>query len=254
MALIRHGGIATLVSGTLLGLGCAAPTRPVPVIRDAGRVLLIPGVDGPIEQLSWTERALQDAGLRGDFEIVAWGVRPFGTFLNLRDIDGNRRTAGELARKLESWQRAEPTRPINLIGFSGGGGLAAFTVEALSPEFRIDRLILVGAAVSPHYDLGPAMRHCRHGIVNFYSAQDWLIIGQGTVLFGTMDRHFTESAGHVGFLNAEGRLRTMPELEQHRWQPDWAIRYGHDGGHLGWLAYAWARDVLAPEVWCGLTR
>ncbi|NLX14562.1 MAG: hypothetical protein GXY44_13045 [Phycisphaerales bacterium] len=223
--------------------------QPEPLHREQleqGCVFLLPGVEGGAWQFQQTTQGLRDAGLNQAIDVIEWGVRPFGSMINLTDLKGNRRRAVAIAEHIAQYQRNFPERPTTLLGFSGGGGLAVLTAEALPEGIRVDRLILVSAVISPQYDLSKAAVHSRKKIISFYSNRDWLIIGAGTTLFGTIDRQYTSSAGHVGFQDDQGQLRT-DGLVQIAWRPEWR-QLGNNGGHLGWLAREWARDILAPQI------
>ncbi len=229
--------------------------QPEPLRREQlehGCVFLLPGVEGGAWQFQQTTQGLYDAGLNQAIDIIEWGVRPFGSMINLMDIKGNLRRAGTVAERIVQYQRDYPGRPTTLLGFSGGGGMAVLTAEALPEDVHIDRLILVSAALSPQYDLNKAAARSREKVVNFYSDRDWLFIGAGTTLFGTIDRQYTPSAGHVGFQDRDGQIRT-DGLIQIAWRPEWEA-LGNDGGHIGWLARNWARDVLAPQIDPGIQK
>jgi hypothetical protein len=50
------------------------------------------------------------------------------------------------------------------------------------------------------FDVERLLNRTTAGIWNFYSALDLPTVGLGTMLFGTMDRRHTVSAGALGFL------------------------------------------------------
>jgi hypothetical protein len=100
----------------------------------------------------------------------------------------------------------------------------------------LERIVLLSAAVSPTYDLRPALRATKNEMVSFYSIHDHLILGWGTSRFGTIDRNFCPSAGLRGFvapngLNVEERA-LYKRLVQLPWQPH-MILTGNLGNHLG---------------------
>jgi len=208
---------------------------------------MLPGVEGSAWQFADTYKGLREAGVDRAIDIVEWGGRPFASLTNLINLPLNRKRAKAIAARIGKYTDEHPDRPITLVGYSGGGGLAVLAVESLDDGVRLDRLILIGAALSPQYDLSIALSRCRDGIVNLYSPGDWIMLGLGTKLFGTIDRVRTESAGHVGFQDAEGQLAKVKGLRQVVWIREWSS-LGHDGGHYGWLAQPWARDILAPEI------
>ena len=119
--------------------------------------------------------------------------------------------------------------------------------ERLAETVMLDRVILIAAAISPRYDMAGVLARTRSGLTNFYSPHDWLILGAGTSVFGTIDRRRGSSAGRVGFRDADDRLTQADRLTQIGWRREWR-NLGHAGGHIGWLSAAWARAVLAPQI------
>jgi len=233
--------------------GCLRPDVPQLGQTERGSIFMVPGIEGTTWQLRGTVRGLREAGIDQTIEIVEWGKHPFRQLYNLCAIEANRVVARGLARRIAACHAAHPHAPVTLIGYSGGGGIAVLTAESLPEQVTLDRLILIAAAVSPRYDLSRVFAHTRQGVTNFYSERDWLILGYGTRVFGTIDREKTSSAGRIGFRDAEGGLLESVQLTQIGWRPEW-LELGHNGGHIGWLASAWAHDVLAPLIDASLTR
>jgi len=235
--------------------GCDQPNSQVaqsapssqPAPSKTGVIIMLPGVEGGAWQLAEARAGLAEAGVHDEIDTIEWGVRPFGSLVNLMDIEANRQRARDIAERITARLRGEPDRPIQLVGYSGGGGLAILVAEALPIDVKLDRLILIAAAVAPTHDLGPALAHCRRGIVNFHSEEDWFILGVGTRTFGTIDRAKSDSAGRIGFRTAEGQPLARPGLTQVAWRDDWR-KLGHFGGHIGWLARGWSRTVLGPTL------
>jgi hypothetical protein len=62
-----------------------------------------------------------------------------------------------------------------------------------------------------------------------------------------MDGKKTSTAGRLGFLDQSGQSTVLSGLRQTAWAPAWRS-LGHNGGHYGWGAHAWAREVLAPLI------
>jgi len=231
-------------------VGCFQPEAMKPEELDRGYILLLPGVENTKTSAAGICRGLRDAGEDRAIDFDQWGYRPFGSYRNLVAYELNRQRAARLARKVADYRADHPTQPITIIGFSGGGAIALFTAEALPKEVVVDRVILLGAAISPDYNLGPTLAHCRRGMVNYYSTGDWLMGGLATKMFGTMDRKKTSTAGRVGFQSAGGQLLDREGLTQITWSPQWR-KLGHDGGHPGWLARRWVREILAGLVRAG---
>ncbi|HUN80137.1 MAG TPA: hypothetical protein VMV81_01385 [Phycisphaerae bacterium] len=227
--------------------GCAAPEKPAGPDPPRQYLVLIPGVEGGAWQLAAVKDGLHQAGYEGKIEILEWGIRPFGSLINLTNLPENRKRADKFAARIRSIKNQYPRCDVTLVGYSGGGGLAALTAERLDAQSKLDRLILIAAALSPRYDLTPAMNNSNHGIINFYSPCDSGTLGFGTSVFGTIDRVYTNSAGFVGFQDADGHLLQKPGLTQISWEKSWA-RLGHWGGHVGWLMAPWTREILAPQL------
>lgn len=242
------GWLVAWVGLTILpAAGCVERHYPTASELDRGYILLLPGVEGSAWTVTPIQRGLREGGIRAGIEIVEWGLRPIGTLYNLGNVEENRRKAVKMAGRVVDYRAAHPGRPISVIGYSGGGGMALWAVEALPDGFMIDRLILIAPAVSPDYDLTAAMAHCAEGMVHFYSREDRITLGLGTRLFGTMDRVNTDSAGRIGFEESPGVRRVMAGLTQIGWEPSWR-KLGHGGSHVGWLAGEFNRTTLAPWV------
>jgi len=213
---------------------------------DRGCVIMLPGIEGNRWQLAGVYEGLRDAGVDQAIDIIPWGSPPLSSLPNLIDIDANHERARKIAGCIAALRRDRPHAPVTLVGFSGGGGLAVLALEALPEGVAVDRTILVAAAVSARYDVDRLLPHCRDGLVNSYSRFDH-VVGAGTQLLGTIDRAHQVSAGHSGFIDADGALLENPALTQIPWKSDW-IKFGHLGGHTGYLSRTWAREVLAPMI------
>lgn len=228
-------------------VGCFQPEIPSVEQLARGYVLLLPGVESYGFHHLALVRGLREGGLDRAAQINEWGYKPFGTFPNLMSLELNRQRAARLAGALADYRKQYPKAPISIVGYSGGGAIALFIAEALPGEVVLDRIILLGAAISPQYDLGPALARTRCGIVNFYSESDWFMAGWATETFGTMDRKKTSTAGRTGFRDVQGALLEHDQLVQVAWRREWRS-LGHSGDHSGWRSQEWARAVLAPYL------
>lgn len=241
--------VVTACALTAIALvGCAAPPPATPDEYDRGVVWLFPGVEGGAWQMKTPARALCDAGVDLAFEVHDWW-KPFGSVVNLTDLESNRRAAAGIARRIGDYRASHPAQPVHLVGYSGGGGLALLVVEALPPGVYVENVVLVQAAISPGYDLTRALQHLSGRIVNLYCPSDRLTLGAGTTLMGTIDRQYGPAAGKVGFdlPRAVRDPAWRARVVQESWGPE-ARRTGHLGGHLGILGYEWNRAFVAP--WC----
>jgi pimeloyl-ACP methyl ester carboxylesterase len=211
-----------------------------------GLVWMFPGIEGGPWALKPAYRALRDVGVEAEIRIHDW-ARPFGAIDNLTNLEENLRRAARIADTIDGYHAQRPHAPIDLIGYSGGGGLAVLVAEALAPETRIRNIVLAQAALSPQYDLSPAISRLHGELVNFYCPSDWFVLGLGTSVFGTIDRDTGVAAGRVGFDEplAASAPAHRAKLRQICWEPEMS-RQGHLGTHTGILSYAWNRRYVAP--------
>lgn len=155
----------------------------------------------------------------------------------VRDIQDARHLiakANELSQQILEYQVAHPDRPIYLIGKSTGAIIVLMAAEKV-PISSLERIILLSPAVSPHYELAPAIHSTRAGIVSFHSPLDIAVLNWATTLVGTADRHYTSSAGLNGFVLPAAKTPAAYDYErltQIAWLPGHAW-YGHLGGHMG---------------------
>ena len=229
--------------------GCWQPPAVIARQVERGLVWMVPGIEGHPCRLSWACRGLRDAGVDAKIHVYDWSRPLLDPLKNLEDYEGNLQRAGEIAEQLATYRRAHPQASVDLVGYSGGGGLAVMVVEALPEDVRLRNVILVQPALSPGYDLTAALSRIDGKLVNFFSPYDWLILGLGTRVFGTMDRREVASAGKERFDLA--RAVREPTLRAKVEQRGWELRMigdGHIGTHLSMLSYWWNRRYVAPYL------
>lgn len=245
---------ALLLATAVLPLaGCLSPQSSTPEQFERGLIMLLTGVECQACYHTGCVKGLREGGVDCAISLEEWGTKPFGTFPNLRSYELNRERAAQLATKVVAYHEQRCTAPITLIGYSGGGAMALFIAEALPDNLKLDRIIMTSPAISPRYDLSKAMAHCRRGIISFYSPEDWFMSGWATRTWGTMDRVKTDTAGRIGFRDADDELLRLDGFEQICWRPAWR-ELGHWGGHVGWRAQGFAREILAPQVRTAASR
>jgi pimeloyl-ACP methyl ester carboxylesterase len=211
-----------LAAAGLLFLCCveAVGADGPPAEPPRGVVFVVGGIGGLDPIQTWGPPTFRWAGVPGEVRLFRW---THGKARFLRDLQDTRHLlvkAGELADAVRTVLESEPGRPVYLVGHSAGAALILAAAERLPPN-SLERIILLSAAVSPGYDLRPALGAVRGEVVAFSSTWDWLWLGWGTSQFGTADRVYGPSAGLSGFripedLDAEGRERYM-RLVQVRW-------------------------------------
>ncbi len=193
--------------------GCASdPNKPFTTSdrMDAGLVIILPGIEGESSLNHDVRRGLLNGGLLYAISIYRWG-RPVpiaGPLLNQIDILGNRLEGLEIAKRIVSYQKNYPGRPVYLIGHSGGGGIAVFATEGLPKDITIDGLVLLSASISSAYDLTNALHHCRKGILNIYTREDVGLLIIATTLAGNVDGIRGPAAGAIGFDRPTAKILT----------------------------------------------
>lgn len=243
-------GVAGVIALPLI-CGCSPAKYVSPERLEQGYTVILPGIEGTSFLNASIAKGLVDGRWPGAIEVYDWTAGSVFLFpVNLRALDRNRHEARKIARKIVKYQELHPDRPVHIIGHSGGGGVAVLTLEALPRENSITSAILLAPAISPDYDLRPAMRRTRHGIWNFYSRYDVGFLRAGTMVMGTIDGQHTSAAGAVGFhmpagLDHEDRQLYSNKLRQQGYSRKMADS-GHTGSHTGWAAREFVAEWLCP--------
>lgn len=253
MSVLTRQRSCSLLITVCLGLalvGCTPPARLRAAPRyNSGLVVILPGIEGASVWNRNTALGLDEGGIRRAIEIFDWTVPIPGLALfNLADANRQRAQALKLADRIVDYRREHANAPVTIVGHSAGCNVALLALEELPVGEFVDSALLLAPAVSPSFDLTPALQRVRRAIYNFYSGEDWVMLGAGTTLFGTADRTFGDSAGAVGFRRPVSVPPITHELyarklKQVPWTPRIG-RYGADGGHIGWTSVAFARDYL----------
>jgi len=244
---LAYAVAALAASGAMLG-GCASQPYRTAQRLERGLVIVLPGIEGrgPLNEAIC--RGLDEGGVNWAIELYDW-TSPLGPMYNLRAEGDNRRKAGELGARIARYRWRYPGRPVVLVGQSGGAAIAVWAAEALLPGQQIDGIIMLAASLSPRYRLEFAMANIRRGIVNFYSGRDWVLLGMGTMVAGTMDGRHSSSAEQVGF-EAPAAGRADPcggKLLQIAWEPE-MTKAGNTGMHLTSGARRYVARYVAPLV------
>ncbi|MHC4561565.1 MAG: hypothetical protein ACYS8X_02210 [Planctomycetota bacterium] len=211
----RNKAVVWVVAAmTLAGVGCDKVdlnTYYTSVERmDHGLVVILPGIEGESAANRDIRKGLDDAGMPHALAIYRWGhpVPGIGMLFNQTDAAGNRRAGQELAERIVTYQTNYPGRPVFLIGHSGGGGVAVFTLESLAglPNAQpLEGAFLLSASISSNYPLHGALRMTRRGMVNVYNPEDGFL-RSGTALFGNVDGGKGDAAGQAGFTGQYSNL------------------------------------------------
>ncbi len=188
--------------------------------------------------------ALARCGYLGEFLYWRWHAAWRGTLI-LPCIMARgllEREARRLADFIIEQRRQCPQRPIYLVGYSCGGYIATRALELLPPGIRVEGVVLLAAALDPRRDLALAASAVGGNMVITSSPGDWLILGLGTLLFGTGDRRWRPSMGMIGPAGA-----CPPNVRHLRWRLR-DVATGHTGGHFGASAAGYFQARIAPHL------
>lgn len=219
-----------------------------PQAAKPGVVFVVEGVGGFTLFNHAVRWALPLAGVRHEVRDFVWTHGTGKILKDLQDTPHLLRKADELAGAILRVKAQNPDRPVYVVAKSGGTGLTLAAVEKL-PSQTLERIILLSAAVSPSYDLRPALRATRKEIISFYSPFDQVVLGWGTSLFGTVDRVRGPSAGLKGFVTPPGLSaadKAMYErVIQVQWHPTMLLE-GNPGVHSGTSMPVFVARQVAP--------
>lgn len=190
--------------------------------RPRGMVIVIGGIGG-IDPLPLSAKiALPAQGVPHIIYNFRW-THGLGKLLrDLQDVRHLMQRSEELANVILRFKKKHPLAPVYIVSHSAGSGIALFAAAKLPPA-TLETVVLLSAAVSPDFDLRPALRATRKEIVAYYSPLDRFCLLWGTTQFGTTDRVYGPSAGFQGFaipahLSTEDAL-LYQRLRQISWKP-----------------------------------
>ncbi|HUB25610.1 MAG TPA: hypothetical protein VL992_09270 [Tepidisphaeraceae bacterium] len=210
-------------------------------------LLHLPGVGGYRGIDRNMLRGLRQGGVAFNIQVYDW-TRDRPALDALHGYQFNLRQAQNLADLITAHARAFPNSPIVLTSHSGGAAIAIWALERLPADVHVQALFMLAPALSPMYNLTPALRHVTDRAYSFNSTQDQLVLGWGCRLCGTMDGLKTDAAGLVGFRRPPmADPSQYAKLFQVGYNPAW-IALGDIGDHIGTLSTPFAADILAPLV------
>ena len=156
------------------------------------------------------------------------------------------RKAAEFAEQLVAFRARHPETTIHVVAYSAGTAIAVWACEHLDGRVKIETLVLACSALSPTYNLGPALRSVERCYA-LVSERDRVILGFGTRVFGTMDRRFVSAAGRMRFSRPRSLspqdVGAYDRLQEIRWTPDLRVA-GNAGGHSGFASVPFLREHM----------
>ncbi len=208
----------------------------------------LPGISGYLGADRSLLRGLRAAGLSGPIEILNWPNYAPG-LTALVSLDANREQAKRVTKYLTTLAADNPGRPIVITCHSGGSGIVAWALEALPRDVMIERVIFLAPALSPGFDLSPALAHVRVGAFVFSSTND-ILLDKMTPVFGTIDRVLSKAAGYTGFVEPPHPAIAGEYVKLHTLQytTDW-LTIGNNGDHVGPLMTPFVKAYVAGILW-----
>ncbi len=234
----------------------AAPGGPgtlaFPERLDQGYTIVLPGVMGSAPLDHGIVKGLIDADVPTAVELYDWTASPFRLVYNLRALSRNRNEAQKIAARIVAYQDRYPGRPVYLVGYSGGAAVAVLTLEALPPDRKVTKAVLLAPTLAQDYDLQLALSRTEQGVHSFHSAIDVPVMVVLAMALGTTEGKHTFTAGAFGFqrpngLNESQRRQYSSRLAQHAYELK-MIESGHAGGHFGWANRGWVAQWVAPML------
>lgn len=239
----------------LIGGGCARISRMGTTYTgaDVGMTFFVGGA-GPVGTVVGTvdvPKGLRRGGYRGAIETFGWQSTVGGTLRDQMDRERNLAQAEALAQRIVTYQQAFPGRPVNIIALSAGTGIAAWAIESLPEDARIETAIFLSSSLSRQYDLTDVLRRINNALYVFVSPKDQ-VLRLMLPLTGSVDRQFGRewAAGLHGFLPPEGasdatRRLYKARLRHAQYQRRWEY-LGYTGGHTDCTRPAFVQRVLTP--------
>ena len=158
----------------------------------------------------------------------------------------NERKATEFAEQLVAFGARHTDTTIHIVAYSAGTAIAVWACEQLGSRVKIETLVLACSALSPTYNLGPALRSVERCYA-LVSERDHVILGFGTRVFGTMDRQYVSAAGRMRFSRPRSLspqdVGAYDRLREIRWTPNLRAA-GNAGGHSGFASVPFLREHM----------
>ena len=239
--LIRIFPSFCIICFAYLPAGCNEPQSPfADTFQGQDTVLIFPGVVNTKGHLKGVRTLIRETHPKFVTHAYVWGT-PLLSLHNLHDQEGNRERAATLGREIAEYRRTYPEAVIDLIGYSGGGGFAAFVVEALPDGLTINRLLLIAPALSLDYPFREKVLPHISEFVTLYASSWDTQLRFGTAIAGNMDGSNRGCIGVTGFGFEHPRV-----IELH-WDSS-MIGDLHLGNHTSYLSSAWQRKFLLPAI------
>ncbi len=210
-------------------------------------LLHLPGIAGARSLDQYFLKGIREGGYDGKIEIYDWtaGQPGISALLARRR---NEEQAEKIAGHIEKLLKKDPELKIRLVGHSGGAGIAAWALERLPEDVRVETLVFIAPALSQRYDLSEALAHVRGKAYAFTSPNDAIVLGAGTRMLGTIDGVKEEASGLRGFTKPDGADDAeYAKLVEMPYTAEW-MEFGNIGNHIGPMGREFAAEVISPVL------
>lgn len=257
--MIRKHGIsrpATIVAALFIGVvTCGRIGYAAEALKRAARptpwLLHLPGIGGERSCDHTLIAGLKEGGVEAECEIYDWTQGDIG-IAALQSQEHHMDEAQKVADMLTKQFHANPQAPIYLTAHSAGVGIAAWALERLPKEVKVEVVFMFAPALSPEYDLSRALAHVNKKAYVFASPYDYVVLGTGTKAFGTVDGVKCEAAGLNGFVKPEAAdAEQYRKLSPQEYNVAWGVRYGNVGSHISCMRTKFAREYVATLMRTG---
>jgi hypothetical protein len=242
----------TMLSGFLAGCnGMSFPRAggPPRSTRASHTYLIhVPGMGGWVTADTDWLRGLEEGGASDRIEVYDWPP-PYFLLGAVQAYDHTRAQARYLAEKITEKLREDPQARIVLTAWSAGAAVTIWALEELPDDLQVQSVLLMQAGIDPDHDLSRALGHVRGHMFSMYSGGDFIVLGLGTMIFGTADGGIlTAAAGQTGFRKPPGYdPAEYKKLVEIPYQFEW-IKYGDFGEHVSQMSRSLAKEVLGPML------
>ena len=205
----------------------------------------LPGIAGSQRLDRYFVQGLRDGGYAGTIDIYDWpGADPgLGALFARQRNEGQ---ADKVAAIIRQIYEKDPAAKVRIVCHSGGAGIAAWALERLPDDVKIETLVMIAPALSQRYDLSKALAHVRGKAHALTSVNDVLVLGAGTRMFGTIDGVKEEASGLRGFTMPEGAdAKQYEKLVQVPYDEAW-MDLGNIGDHIGPMGRRFAAEMISP--------
>jgi pimeloyl-ACP methyl ester carboxylesterase len=161
-----------VIASLFTGCDTWRPPAATPEALNRGLVIMYPGAFNTTSEMAGVYAGLRDAGVDQAIEVVPWGLPMANFFMPTEFLGTQLPWAQSEASRIAQYSDEHSDSPVTLLGFSGGAMMCILVAETMPENTSVDWVILMGAGVSPDYDLNPMLERSVRGAVAYWSPLD----------------------------------------------------------------------------------